>query len=312
MTPESRAELQRIGAELDGHRQVRVRIGGIVTPEPAPAVEAMEKNDGKRQAKTRSGAGPRPRAARRQGSAGRSRSTGAAAQIGGSDLRPHYEAEVAELAKAYPTAKVVAGDAQGMWLEVESSVLDGIDRTATFLVAVPFARELFPRTWAFWNIAGTKRWIGPRHCNFTDGSVCAFVPESGTWRPGDRLDSLTDLYTVWALRHLYLEEFNRWPGRQFSPHPFYSLVEFKNEELCSCEIRESPLTYAACCKPEHLKPKWVDLQGDFERIMGCRITDRNPPAHIIEFMLSRSGLRSVREALTVPAVINRSVAQRRN
>jgi hypothetical protein len=46
--------------------------------------------------------------------------------------------------------------------------------------------------------------------------------------------------------------------------------------------------------------------------MGCRIIDRNPPAAIIDFMLGRRGLQSVRETLAVPAVIDRSLAQRRN
>lgn len=67
MTPESRAALQRIGAELDGHRQVRVRIGGLVTPETAPAVEAKETNDVERQRQARPATGSRSRAAGRQG-----------------------------------------------------------------------------------------------------------------------------------------------------------------------------------------------------------------------------------------------------
>ena len=63
---------------------------------------------------------------------------------------------------------------------------------------------------------------------------------------------LVHLYTVWALRHLYLEEFKRWPGRQFSAHPFYSLAEFKDDEFCGCDA-EPPQRYGECCKPQHLK-----------------------------------------------------------
>jgi hypothetical protein len=141
---------------------------------------------------------------------------------------------------------VVKRDEQGMWLRIESAVLNGLDRTATFLVALPFDAETFPRAWGFWRIAGEYRWIGRRHTNFTDGSVCAFVPTSGAWRPGDSLVQLIDLYSVWALRHLHLEEVGHWPGGQFSPHPFYSLVEFAPNELCGCELHDPPLPYGDC------------------------------------------------------------------
>lgn len=304
MTPEGRAVLQRIGAELDGLRQVRVRIGGIVAPEPAPIVEAKEASDGERQRQARPAAGSRSRTSGRQGPPRRSRSPGAAPQIRGVDLRAHYEAQVVELQNAYPLARAVGSGAQGMWLQVESAVLNGIDRTATFLVAVPFSADLFPRAWGFWLDAEGPKWIGPRHTNFTDGSVCAFVPDSETWRPGGRLVALIDLYSVWALRQLHLEEFNRWPGGQFSPHPFYSLAEFKDDEFCSCE-HEPPRHYGDCCRPEHLKQPIPLLKADFEFKMRCRLTDRNPPKRIMEFIEGTSDLPSVSDTLAVPAVINR-------
>lgn len=144
------------------------------------------------------------------------------------------------------------------------------------------------------------KWIGPRHTNFPDGSVCAFVPESRTWAPGRRLDLLLDLFTVWALRQLYLEEFKRWPGRQFSSHPFYSLAEFKEDEFCSCDKEEPPRRYGECCKPEHLKRNLLELKADFERTMGCRLNDRNPPQAILDFMDGRGSLPSILRTLGMP------------
>lgn len=305
MTPGARAVLQRVGAELDGLRQVRVRTGGVVTPEPVSAVETKEHENVERQGQTRPAAGSRSRAAGRQGPPRRSRSSGAAPQVRRGKLRAHYEAQVIDLEKAYPSTSVVASDEQGMWLQVESAVLDGINRTATFLVAIPYSSDQFPRAWGAWSLAGGVKWIGPRHTNFTDGSVCAFVPQSGTWRPGDPLDALLDLYTVWALRHLHLELFDRWPGGQFSPHPFYSIIEFKNDELCSCDGHEPALRYGDCCRPEHLKFTLIDLKADFERTMRCRITDRDPPKHVIDFIEGRGELRSVADTLAVRAVISR-------
>jgi hypothetical protein len=303
MTPESRAVLQRIGAELDGHRQLRVRIGGIVSPDTAPAMEAKETENVEREGQARPAAGSRSRSSRRQRSAGRSRPPGPAASVGRDGLRSHYEAQVAELEKAYPSAHVVASDEQGMWLLVESSVLSGIDRSATFLVAVPYSPDSFPRAWGFWNFASGPKWIGPRHVNFPDGSICAFVPESGTWRQGDRLDALLDLFTVWTLRQLYLEEFKRWPGRQFSAHPFYSLAEFKDDEFCSCDKEEPPRRYGECCKVEHLKRPLLELAGGFERAMGCRLNDRNPPQPILDFIDGRGDLPSIAETLGIPTSV---------
>lgn len=191
-----------------------------------------------------------------------------------------------------------------MWLRVDSAVLNGIDRTVTFLVAVPFRLDQFPRAWGFWNLANGPRWIGPRHTNFTDGSVCAFVPQSGTWRPGDPLDDLLDLYTVWALRQLHLEVFGRWPGGQFSPHPYYSLIEFNEGEFCGCEAQEPLRHYVDCCRPQHTKRSLLDLKVEFERTMGCRLTDRNPPKHVIDYMAGRADLRSVGDTLAVPAIMS--------
>lgn len=170
-----------------------------------------------------------------------------------------------------------------MWLEVESAVLDGIDRSATFLVAIPFAPGVHPRAWGFWSLRDGRHWIGRRHTNFPDGSICAYVPESGTWREGGRLDALIDLYSVWALRHLHLEVFGRWPGRQYSSHPFYSLVEFKDDELCSCDANEPPLQYGECCKPNHLARNLIELKADFERKVGVHLNDRTPPAPVLDY-----------------------------
>lgn len=304
MTPEARKVLRRIGAELDGHRQVRVRIGGIVTPDTAPAVETKETENGERQGPTRPAARSRQGSARRQGKTRRSRSPCATAQLGCDDLRAYYEAQVVELQQAYPSARVVASDEQGMWFQVESAVLDGIDRSATFLLAVPFERGSHPRAWAFWNFTEGPRWIGPRHTNFPDGSVCAYVPESGAWKLGGRLDALIDLYSVWALRQLHLEVFSRWPGRQFSSHPFYSLAEFKNDELCSCDKHDPPLRYGECCKPDHLELGWQVLKADFEYKAKVRLNDRNPPHAVLGYIEERGNLPTVGEALAVPASVN--------
>lgn len=192
-----------------------------------------------------------------------------------------------------------------MWLLVESAILDGIDRSATFLVAIPFGSGLHPRAWGYWSSSDGPRRIGPRHTNFPDGSICAYVPESGAWKEGGRLDALLDLYSVWALRQLHLEEFSRWPGRQFSSHPFYSLAEFKPDELCGCDTYEPPRRYGECCRPAHLSHNLLALKTDFERKMGVRLGDRVPPQSVIDYVEGRGTLPSVSQVLTVAVSVIR-------
>jgi hypothetical protein len=118
------------------------------------------------------------------------------------------------------------------------------------------------------------------------------------------LDALIDLYSVWALRQLHLAEFGRWPGGQFSPHPFYSLIEFKADEFCSCD-QEPPRHYDDCCRPEHMKQPLHSLKTDFEAKMRCRLTDRNPPQRVLDFVERRRDLPPIADAFAVPALINR-------
>lgn len=317
MKSESRAVLQLIGAELDGHRQVRVRIGGAVIAESVTTIGNKENDDDEREDKARPATRSRTRPSQRQGPARRSgsrtsrgqgparrQSPGATSQIGSSNLRADREAQIVELMKAYPSARVIASDERGMWLRVESAVLEGIDRAATFLVAVSYSTGEFPRAWGFWEAHGGSEWIGPRHTNFPDGSVCAFVPGCGVWEPGHPLAGLLDFYSVWALRQLHLEEFGRWAGEQFSPHPFYSLVEFKSGELCSCN-NDPPREYESCCKPTHLKHPLHILQADFERVMGVKLGDRKPPKYVTDFMAGIGSLPSTTQAFTIAAIINR-------
>src|SRR5688572_21135214 len=121
MTPKARAVLRQIGAELDGLGQVRVRIGGAVRPDTAVSVETKETDDVERQEQARPAAGSRSRTSRRQGPPRRPRSSGTAPQIKRHNLRAHYEDQLVELQDAYPSARLVQADEQGMWLQVESA-----------------------------------------------------------------------------------------------------------------------------------------------------------------------------------------------
>ena len=179
-------------------------------------------------------------------------------------------------------------DTGGMWLLVRSAVIDGLDRHATFLIGLPYAPGLGPRGWAYWTYSGQYSWMGRRHTNFPDGSICAFSPMEGVWSEGGNLVTLVDLYSVWALRQLHLELLGRWPGMQHSNSRFYRLMEFHDDELCSCEFG---LRYVDCCKSRDRAAFLANpqqLKAEFEQVTsGCALDGRMPPHLISEFIGGR-------------------------
>jgi hypothetical protein len=167
-----------------------------------------------------------------------------------------------------------------MWLRTDSLLLDGLTRKATFLTHIPFDRGGRASAWGYWTTAVSASWIGPRHTNFPDGSICAFEPRDGTWSVGDKIVKLLDLYTLWALRHLHLEVFGRWPGHQSVPIPYERLQELKDDELCGCD--QADLLYSECCKPADLALDRQEAFADFLRLTGGH---REPPKLVVPVIL---------------------------
>lgn len=281
---DARAELQRIGDGLDARQPVRVKDGGIVILDPQPtSTTVQEKNHDQRQSARGPAARSRQGSTRRQGSSDRSRATRAQPRVVG--LAGNYARQLEDVQRAYPGATLLP-DEHGVWLLARSRVLDGLAREAKFLIALPYTPAVEPRGWAFWEQDGQVEWIGPRHTNFTDGSVCAYHPKlDNAWSPGGDLRTLLDLYSVWALRHLHLAVFDRWVGRQHAmpdaagrSDPYYRLLQFKEAELCSCG---SDRRYGACCRPYDLKLPFLSIKRMFEKRNGGRsILDRAAPPEI--------------------------------
>lgn len=187
-----------------------------------------------------------------------------------------------------------------MWLLVRSAILTGLDREATFLVGLPFIPGVQPRSWGYWSRSGNHNWIGPRHTNFGDGSICAFSPEDGVWSDGGDLTSLLDLYSVWALRHLYLEVNGRWPGKQYTlagsdprAQAFYRRQECKDSELCGCGSETT--RYAECCKPRDMKYGFVELAIAFGRLVPGGFSGRCAPERVTDFIMGRSEVPHLRD-----------------
>lgn len=269
--------LQQIGADLDGHLFPRVLNGGVVVPSAAsvdPSTSGAEKQNVFKPAR-RSEAGPWPRAAGWQRSAGRSWPSGAAAPIIGSAGQQDWQEKLNAVREVYPSAQLWTVD-DGFWLVCKSAVLEGLPQHAQFIVGLA-PRWSVVRSWAFWlSPLTTPKWIGPRHTNFFDGSICAFEPADGTWTIDQSLVSLIDLYTVWALRHLFLEYFGRWPGYQAVHLPVERILEFDDDEYCGCGTTKK---YKDCCKTDDRSRCRV---GEAVRFV---MSPRCPPRSILELAI---------------------------
>lgn len=282
MNPGPKTKIREIGEHLDRGVFPVVYNRGIVRPKGASGSLSIHGQEMRYEAagSSRPATGPWQWSTRGQGAPGRpgparrSRSAGAVAPVISAQLRIAYGEGVTECARAYPT--LVAWESEReMWLIAESAIVDGFDRTALFLLCLPYSRSLRARGWGFWKTAVSRTWIGPRHTNFPDGSICAFEVTDGTWNPGDPPVGLLDLYTVWAGRHLHLEWFGRWPGFQSVLQPAERICEIRDDEFCGCGNFTN--LYRDCCKPGDLRKttsaEMVNFWG-FQR--------RYPPSEIVE------------------------------
>lgn len=241
-----RSYLRDVGGQLDAGVFPDVYNGGIVAPS-RPTQSSSNKHEVRNDVErwTRgSEARSWERAAGRQGPTGGQGSAGTRAPLVGQRVLEAYEQELADVRSAYPGARLWR-QGSGIWLRTEAQLIPGLDRRAIFLTVISPSNNLV-RSWGFWRHGRIiSTWIGPRHTNFPDGSVCAYEPRDRTWVLGEPLIDLLDIYSVWAMRHLYLESIGRWPGPQAVGHPYERIVELRADELCGCG--NSRTTYGECC-----------------------------------------------------------------
>lgn len=289
MKAETKRLLGEIGVQLDQGHFPAVFDGGFVRPcKTGVHFETQgQETENVGTGSTRSAARPGSWAAGREGATGQPWTARAAPPVVSAELRRRYEAGLNDFVHAYPGARVWASENE-MWLLVESAVVTGLERVATFIIRLPFSypvhlpylrlREV--KAWAFWSTAVSQTWIGPRHTNFPDGSVCAFEPGDRTWLPGGSITTLVDLYTLWTARHLHLEIFGRWPGYQSVPFAAERIIELRDDEFCGCD--NSGALYRDCCRPH-------DIENiDTEKFLafwlnGLQSGRRRPPPEIVRF-----------------------------
>lgn len=241
-----RRSVKAIGLQLDHGIFPEVFNGGLVAPSVSAIPQSMgaEKSHVRAEtsANTTDGSWASGASPPREGPAA-PWTSGEASPVKRTDVRSLCANDLAAVHAAYPGTHVWSSN-DGFWLLTESLVVPGLKRAAVFLTAVHWSFASV-KAWGFWrNTPVSVQWIGPRHTNFPDGSVCAFEREDRTWVFGESLVVLLDLYSVWAVRHLHLELFGHWPGPQSVPHPYERRLELQPHELCGCG---SAQRYGECC-----------------------------------------------------------------
>jgi len=304
MNAHAKKLLEDVGSQLDAGIFPIVKNGGIVMPSDLPRpsqtlgqekcnVRRQERPEGKSPAWESGSRRGEPRQWSRKPrqpweSRPRPRSASTAAPLVGSPSSAAYERELGALRQFYPGVQQWEQD-QGIWLLVESGLLPGLRQSALFLVGVSYLRGNV-RSWAFWqDPLAAPTWIGPRHTNFPDGSICAFEPADGTWSYGEPLVALLDLYTVWAVRHLYLHVFGHWPGPQAVHLPYERLLELNPDEHCGCGSENA--RYAECCRPSDLARNRIKDAVEFVFWSGGVL--RSPPVAIECFVREGQGIEAL-------------------
>lgn len=185
---------------------------------------------------------------------------------------------------AYPGALFWPQDGGG-WMLTTCRLLDGSPRPALIATAVS-DRHRSVRAWGFWDqgIIAPPVWIGPRHTNFNDGSICAFDRrDESAWRFGEPLIRLLDYYTLWSLRQLHLQTFGRWPGMQSAGIPYERILELSSEEFCGCS--NSRTKYRDCCEARDKRRDPIVLAIQYFALTNGG--ERHPPAAVVAFAQRR-------------------------
>lgn len=287
--------LEEIGRQLNRNIFPTVKNSGIVSPSDSsvfPNPLGKETHHA-RQRQARSTTEPWQGHIGGQGASGRTRefagprAAGQTAPLFDPVVSAVYPDPLALVVSAYPAAQVWMQEG-GFWMYTESALLPELGRTVSFLSGVSTEKH-FVKSWAFYSSAVGVSWIGPRHTNFPDGSICAFEPRDGTWRFGDSLVELLDLYTVWGVRHLHLEVFGSWPGPQAVAQPYERMLELADDEHCGCGVSDK--RYVDCCKDADLRRNRIFEAIKFGNFSHWAI--RQPPEEVLQFMLYRNQLPAI-------------------
>ncbi|NOT18902.1 MAG: hypothetical protein HOP24_01320 [Sideroxydans sp.] len=292
MVTKIKIQLEEIGLQLDASIFPIVMNGGLVMSSKPSILNLTLDKEQLNERKTRSEkqtdqpeitrksprTGGKPTYSRTSAESGGTRTACSTSSFSLNSADDKLYAKLSEVQLAYPETTIYKQE-EMFWLRVESLLLPGLGRKAIFLLAViPKFRKII--AWGYWSVWSIGvSWIGPRHTNYPDGSMCAFDMMDGSWQYGDNLVKLLDFYTVWAVRHLYLEYFDRWPGPQASSSYVERNFEFKDHECCGCPMPQG--TYHNCCKPNDIAK--ITPAAALSFWIFSKRDQRHPPSDITNF-----------------------------
>lgn len=265
-------KLSELGQAIDIDRQAIVFDGGEV----GIIGNEQKENESESEGTRGSSAGSREWA-----EAGSWRAAGEASRIGRIDEQAAGVEGLDNLSSAYPAIIKFSND--GLWIIVMSKPLGRGGPQVTFVVAYPYLAKVEPRAWGFWKLGEFPKFIGPRHTNFPDASICAFGPDDGAWKRADGVVALLDLYSTWVIRQLYFQHFDRWPGRQHGASALYRRTEFSSEEWCGCG---SGLRYGQCHEVSDKLLSEDEAREQHRQKLGSDYGPRKPPKSVIKFIRS--------------------------
>lgn len=280
LTQHARTKLVEVGSALDIDRELAVGNGGEVfaTPLDERAENAERECEGSpggegQQRWTGQGFGPRQ---------------GEDAQFGSVSLSDHYLAGKAATLERYDAQ--FSKTAAGIWVVAPSNPLGADGPTFHLAVFLPDNADVKPQSfgWAFHKLGDFPKFVGPRHTNFPNHDICAQGVDDGAWKPTDGVRPLLNLYSTWLLRHCYLAETGRWPGRQWGSTALYRRTEFHSDEWCGCG---AVLRYRDCHMAADLQLSEDEAKAQHLQITGSPYIARNPPKAVKAF--ARSNWRTV-------------------
>lgn len=267
--------LEALGQALNAETNLSVFHGGFVG-----FSHESEVNNYVKAAAQRSAARPWP--GQRTAKRAWRRSTGQANRFRSDAIEEAFGAEFRVLARNYPALGLE--DQDGLWVVAESMPLGRNGPQIHFLIAFHLDRSVVPRAWAFDRVGPQARLMPLKHTNFPDASICAFLPNDGSWSSSDGMLPLVDHYSVWTVKSLHRTEIGYWPGRQYGACAHYRRKEFKPEESCGCL---SGKRYKDCHQAADIlvAPPWG--QQEFRRLFGCDYETRAVPVALINAARSR-------------------------
>jgi hypothetical protein len=281
------ANVRAVGLALHEGRGIGANKFGEIVILNHDEIEKEIDNDRRPEKGTRGSAtGSRERSQGTQAPADSTRSLGGR-------RRARYQAEVRELRWQYPGTYFRIDDS-GLWIVVPAFPLGTSGPQLIQITAVPDDPNIRILTWAFWISDDRCAWVGHRHTNYPDGSVCAFPPDGGAWKDGDPLVRYVDRICEWSARHIFCWLDGYWPGPQDAICRYYRVGEGRAQELCFCH---SGKTYFECCRPLDLLQSCASDRELFKsNCNGLDIGEQRPPKQLYEYAIgSRQKLPKMRK-----------------